>query len=193
MAGPPEPACVPAIERTGDDERVRRTTARTATRRVAACCLDWLIVSAYAVALIPLGLVLEGSLHLPLIGWNAVAFLLLVVPATVWLACCEAGTRAATPGKRVLQLRVDHDGTRPSWRRSMARNGLKVALPWELGHTAAFILASTSSTTAEVVGMVCGTAACVLSLAYLVSLFVGLGRTPYDRVAGTAVDVVIPR
>jgi uncharacterized RDD family membrane protein YckC len=175
----------------GDDERVRWTTTRTAFRRVAAWCLDWLIISAYAGALIPLGLVLDRSVRLPLIGWNALAFVLLVVPTTLWLAGWEAGTRAATPGKRVLQLRVDRDGTRPSWRRSMARNALKVALPWELGHTAAFTLASrTSSTTAQVMGMVCGTVACGLVLAYLVSLFVGLGRTPYDRVVGTAVNVV---
>ena len=127
---------------------------------------EWLIVSAYASALIPLGLILDGSLHLPPVGWNALSFACLVLPTTLWLACWEAGDRAATPGKRVLQLRVDHDGGRPSWLRSVARNGLKVAVPWELGHTAAFALASsTSSPTAQAVGMVCGTAACGLALA----------------------------
>jgi hypothetical protein len=38
--------------------------------------------------------------------------------------------------------------------------------------------------------MVCGVAACGLALAYVVSLFVGAGRTPYDRAAGTVVDPV---
>jgi uncharacterized RDD family membrane protein YckC len=103
---------------------------------------------------------------------------------TAW----EAGGRAATPGKRVLRLAVRHGDDRPGWRRSLVRNALKVALPWELGHTAALALAATPTTTAaEAVGMACGIGACLIALGYLVSLFVGTGRTPYDRVAGTAV------
>jgi uncharacterized RDD family membrane protein YckC len=164
---------------------VNRATARLGARRLGAWCIDWLILSAFAGALVPIGLVLNGSVRLPPIGWNALSFVALVVPATLWLAAWEAGARAATPGKRVLRLRVDPAG----WPRSSVRNGLKVALPWELGHTAAYTLASpASSPAAQAVGMVCGVAACAIALVYVVSLFVGAGRTPYDRVAGTAVS-----
>lgn len=152
---------------------------------MAAWCVDWLILSAYAGLLVPLGLVLDGSVRLPPIGWNALSFVVLVVPTTVWLAGWEAGARGATPGKRVLRLRVGPGG----WRRALLRNGLKLALPWELGHTAAYTLAApASSGAAQAVGMVCGVGACLLAVVYLASLFVGVGRTPYDRIAGTVVS-----
>jgi uncharacterized RDD family membrane protein YckC len=159
-----------------------------ALRRISGWCVDWLIISAYAAALVPLGLLLNRSVQLPPAGWNALSFLVLVLPATLWLTAWEAGGRAATPGKRVLRLAVRHGGDRPGWRRSLLRNAPKVALPWELGHTAAFALAASPTTAAtEAVGMACGIGACLIALGYLASLFVGTGRTPYDRVAGTAV------
>jgi uncharacterized RDD family membrane protein YckC len=162
--------------------------ARLALRRVLAWCVDWLILSAYAAALVPVGLLLNRSVHMASIGWNALSFTILVVPATVWLAAWEAAPRAATPGKRALKLQVRHDDGPPGWWRSLARTALKVALPWELGHTAAFVLSTAStSMAAQVLGMVCGVLACVLALTYLVALFVRSGRTPYDRATGTAV------
>jgi RDD family len=159
-----------------------------ALRRIAAWCLDWLIISGYAAALVPLGLALNRSVQLPPAGWNTLSFAVLVLPATLWLTAWEAGARAATPGKRVLRLTVRHGDDQPGWRRSLSRNTLKVALPWELGHTAAYALA-TSPTTAvtEAVGMACGIGACLIALGYLLSLFVGTGLTPYDRIVGTAV------
>src|SRR4051794_4112166 len=44
----------------------------SAVRRVAAMAVDWLIISCYAAALIPLGLLLvHRSVDLPPAGWNA--------------------------------------------------------------------------------------------------------------------------
>jgi uncharacterized RDD family membrane protein YckC len=165
----------------------------SAIRRVAAMAVDWLIISCYAAALIPLGLLLVNrSVDLPPAAWNAVSFVLLIVPATGWLAGWEAGAGAATPGKRLLGLKVVAPGhPRLGWRRGLARNGLKIALPWELGHTAAFVLSDTTAgRPLTALGMASSVAACLLAAVYLISLFVGAGRTPYDRAAGTRVTTV---
>ncbi len=166
---------------------------RLPVRRIAAMAVDWLIISCYAAALVPLGLFLvNSSVDLSLAAWNAVSFVVLVVPAAGWLAGWESGTPAASPGKRLLRLRVAvPDRPRPGWPRSLARNALKVALPWELGHTAAFVLADTTIGQPWAgLAMACAAAACLLALSYVAALFVGTGRTPYDRAAGTRVTGV---
>jgi hypothetical protein len=68
------------------------------------------------------------------------------------------------------------------------RNGLKVALPWELGHTAAFLLADPkASGSTYSVGMASAVLACALAAGHVASLFIGTGRTPYDHAAATRV------
>ena len=166
-----------------------------AVRRVAAMAVDWLIISGYAAALVPLGLFLVNrSIDLSAAGWNAVAFVLLIVPATGWLAAWESGAGAASPGKHLLRLTVVVPGRqRLGWRRGLARNALKIALPWELGHTGAFVLAdATVGQPLAALGMASAFAACVLAAAYVASLFVGSGRTPYDRATGTRVTSLSP-
>jgi RDD family len=168
------------------------SVASKAWRRIGAWSVDWLIISVYVAALIPLGLLLVAmSVRLPLTGWNALSFALLVVPTTVWMAAWEAGPRAASPGKRLLRLRVGADNAPAlGWRRALVRNGLKIALPWEVGHTAAFTLADPQATaTAQLLGMVCGVAACVVVCVYIGSLFIGRGWTPYDRASGSRVAI----
>ena len=161
-----------------------------AWRRLAAWAVDWLIISAYAVALVPLGLLLvDRSVRLPSLGWNAASFVVLIVPAAAWLAALESGRSGATPGKRLLGLRVrvlpEGDVGR---RRAAARNALKVAVPWELGHTAAFLLADPKASGSTVlIGMASAVLACALAGGYVVSLFLGTGRTPYDHVTATRV------
>jgi len=173
-----------------------RRVAALAGRRIAAWCVDWLVISGYAAALIPLGLLLVGYSHRwsPLAA-NAVALATLVVPAWLWMAAWERGPRAASPGKRLLRLRADAvQRTALGWRRSLVRNGLKLAVPWELGHTAAFTLADVhASGPATAIGLTGGLAACLIGCGYLVSLFVGTGRTPYDLASGARVVAVPPR
>lgn len=163
---------------------------RLAVRRVAAWCVDWLVVIGYAAALVPLGLLLDGrSPQWSPATWNLVSFGLLIVPVTGWLAFWEAAPRGASPGKRLLRLRVlTTDGSGLQFPRALVRNGLKVALPWELGHTAAFTLAEPSAAgPAMVAAAACGIAACAIAAGYAISLFLGSGRTPYDRAAGSSV------
>jgi uncharacterized RDD family membrane protein YckC len=65
------------------------------------------------------------------------SFLVLTVPVSAWFAGWEASRGEATPGKRMLRLRVcTTSGGRLAWPRSLLRTGLKVTLPWELAHTA---------------------------------------------------------
>jgi uncharacterized RDD family membrane protein YckC len=120
-----------------------RSPAKLAGRRIAAWCVDWLVVSVYALALVPLGLVLSGHVgRLSPVTGNTVGLVVLVVPVVVWLAAWERGPGGASPGKRMLRLRVEADGgTALGWRRSLLRSALKVGLPWELGHTMAFAFA----------------------------------------------------
>jgi uncharacterized RDD family membrane protein YckC len=166
---------------------------RFAGRRLGAWVIDWLIVSGYAAALVPLGLLLARQHgQLTAWGWNGVAFVILIVPVTGWLAGWERG--GATPGKRALGLRVRRpDGTPGAtgvgWRRALARNALKVALPWELGHTATFLLAQRDAGSATVaLGITSAVLAYGIAIGYVVSLFIHSGRTPYDRATATSVD-----
>jgi len=154
-------------------------------RRLAAWLVDWLLISAYAAALVPFGLLISDTVaDLPVAVLNAGAFVITVLPATVWLAAWEHGGRGATPGKRVLRLQaVGPDGGPPGWRRALLRNAVKLALPWELGHTAAFELVADNN---SILGMVCGYAACLIALVYVVMLL-ATGRTPYDRLSSTSV------
>jgi hypothetical protein len=68
----------------------------------------------------------------------------------------------------------------------LVRNAGKIAVPWTLGHAAALELAHTANDPDWSTWLLT-VAAYVLPIWYLVSLFVGTGRTPYDRVAGALV------
>ena len=160
-------------------------------RRLLAWLIDWCCVLLWAGALaavaVPLyraGLITTLS---PLAG-NIVGAAVLVVPATFALAALESGRRGATIGKRVAGLRVETGGgSAPSLGRSLARNTLKIMVPWLIGHAAVYALSDTSG--AAVPGWLWAltVAAYVLPIVWVVSLFVGSGRTPYDRIVGTYV------
>ena len=77
---------------------------------------------------------------------------------------------------------------RISFPRALARNALKLALPWTIGHAAVIRIVSQGAT-----GPVSWTtwlltaAAYLLPALYVASLLTGDGRTPYDRIAATQV------
>jgi len=117
---------------------------------------------------------------------NIVGFVTLIVPITITASGFEGSTRHATPGKRLLRLRVERwSGGGAGFVRSLLRNGVKYAIPWELGHTAVFALyGSTAEPSPSTV--------VVLVLAYgipLLSLLLLLvnGASLHDRIAGTRV------
>jgi uncharacterized RDD family membrane protein YckC len=117
-----------------------------------------------------------------------VIFAVLTVPVTVWLAGWEATPGGATPGKRLLGLRVlTVSGDRLTWPRSLLRTALKFTLPWELAHIAWWTLLLRSGDQGAVLDAVLLSLVCAGIAVNLMSLFVGSRRAPYDRITGTFV------
>ncbi|KZC95064.1 RDD family protein [Clavibacter tessellarius] len=169
--------------------------------RVLAVLIDWLFMCVWIalVAAVTVPLLLVGAaMHLPPVAENAVATLVLVVPITIALAVLESGPRQATPGKRARRLIVQdaRTGEALPFRRALLRNALKVALPWIIGHAAVYTLVRASDGTT---GTVPSSAQAPLVIAYLlptvwlVTLLLGSGRTPYDRISRTVVARSAPR
>jgi uncharacterized RDD family membrane protein YckC len=123
---------------------------------------------------------------------NLVGFAVLVLPVTVAFAWAEHRW-GATPGKRLTGLHVVARTGRsaPSARQALARNGVKVALPWAIGHAAVFLLVHDADVAhgaaapgAPAIGLL--VLSYVLPIVTLVGVFAG-GRALHDVVAGTEV------
>lgn len=161
--------------------------------RLLAWMVDWLGILAWVgvVAAVGIPLYLIGITgKLPPLWLNLVATVTLVAPVTVVLAGLESSAREASFGKRARRLKVvsARTGSRMSFRRALARNVLKIALPWTIGHAAVYGIVASSGTGAVPVSVWVVTAiAYVLPVTYVVSLFLGTGRTPYDHLCGSVV------
>jgi len=121
-------------------DRRTRLAAAPPLGRLAAFALDVATYAIIPVLLVPVGLLLiRNDVVLSSVAVNALGLALVIAPATAWAAWREARPRGATPGKRLLRLEVLDDRTEalPSASRSLARNLIKIAVPWELGHTLA--------------------------------------------------------
>lgn len=167
--------------------------------RLLAVLIDWLFMCAWitVVAAVAIPLLVVGTLvRLPPVAANVVATVVLVVPITVALAVLESGPRQATPGKRARRLVVQdaRTGDALPFRRALLRNALKIALPWIVAHAAVYAIAGAGAAGASApAGAQAATiASYVLPVAYLVTLCLGAGRTPYDRLAGAVVARVEP-
>jgi uncharacterized RDD family membrane protein YckC len=165
---------------------------RLGLRRVTAWLIDWACILGWVLVTLAVGLplYLTGVTHESnAVELNIMAALIMVVPVAVAAAILESRPGGATPGKRVLRLRVRNHGDAVGFARALGRNGLKIALPWLLGHAAVYAIVLTArgdGSTPAWVWILTG-AAYVLPIAYIVSLFVGRGRTLYDRLTGTEV------
>lgn len=163
-----------------------------AWRRIVAWLVDWLcfLVWLALVAAIGIPLYLSGMTgQWSAVTTNVVSALVTAVPLTVFLAVLESGKRQASVGKRVMGLKVVgvRDGGRLSFTSALLRNALKIAVPWTIGHAAAIALVGSGSTTIDPGLAILTAASYVLPLIYVVTLFVGEGRTPYDRASGARV------
>jgi uncharacterized RDD family membrane protein YckC len=164
-------------------------------RRLAAGAVDYGFIAAYLLVLTLAGALLRavGLLpsHITTPGGRILAQLVVIavltVPVTVWFAWWEAAPRGATPGKRLLGLRVSRlGGGRLSGSGSLLRSAVKIAVPWELAHTGVWNSLVWPGPDAPV-NIALFTAANGLLILYVVMLFVGAHRPPYDRLAGTIV------
>jgi len=148
------------------------------------CILGWVAISlAVGVPLYLAGVIRPSGV----LVLNIVGALVVVVPAVVGLAVLEHA-RGATVGKRLFRLGVEANGRRPSLARALSRNALKVGAPWLIGHAGVFAVVVDPTPTTSALLVV----AYVLPIAYVISLFVGAGRTPYDRIAGVVVRADLP-
>jgi uncharacterized RDD family membrane protein YckC len=119
---------------------------------------------------------------------HAVAALVLTLPALLYLAASEASARGASLGKHALGLRVvDRGGGPLPFTRSLLRSALKL-LPWELAHTALWHTPGWPAQAQPGAATWIGVGLCyALTAWYVASLFVGSGRTPYDRLASARI------
>ncbi len=158
--------------------------------RIVATLFDALTFLLAPALLLPLGMLLvHRGVRLTQPELNVVGFLFVVLPATLWAAWCEAGSRQATPGKRLLGLVAvtAMSSARISRGRSLLRNIIKIALPWQLGHTAVIGLAASDETVPAPWVLIVTLLAYGLPLLSLTLVLVRPHRALHDRIAGTRV------
>jgi len=164
----------------------------TVLRRVLAFAVDWLVVVMWAGALF--GAVMVASDFAPprpTGAWTAqaIGFLSMTLPVTLYFALCESSPMQATLGKRALGLRVEREsGGRLSVGGALLRNAAKFA-PWEFGHTVAQQAAYSAEAGFPVWVWIPAAVAAAGPVWWVVTLLTS-GRTPYDRWSGAR---VLPR
>lgn len=199
-----QPATPPAGHRGADrpapfsrrEVSVQNTPApitRLPGKRILAFVIDGGCALAWAAITAAVGVPLDvtGVTHLvDPVALNISAAAVVVVPVTVGLAWFESRSGEGTLGKRAGQLAVVTaiGRSRINFARALGRNVGKVMVPWLVGHAAVFsiVAASTRGAIPISVGVLTGLSY-VLPIVYVVSLFVGIGHTPYDLLAGTIV------
>ena len=121
---------------------------------------------------------------------DGVAFVVLILPVILYGAWAESSPRQATFGKRRAGLVVvDARGGRLSRRRALARSALKY-LPWQIAHSCLFRVPGWPSDPQEPSPWIWAGLILAQGLVLLTLLTLSFGRerrTPYDRIAGTAV------
>lgn len=118
-------------------------------------------------------------------------FLALTLPVLAYFTLFEASPLTGTPGKRLLGLKVQRtEGGAPGFRRVLVRNVVKF-LPWEINHAAMWYVPEGHRLfldTPPAANLAIQIGAMVVAGFYILSLFSGTGRTPYDRISGTKVS-----
>ncbi|GAB3562457.1 RDD family protein [Spelaeicoccus albus] len=165
---------------------------RSGRRRLLAWLIDWACILGWVAITAAVGvpLYLAGVIAPDgVLALNLVAAFVMVIPVVFAAAICESGSSAATPGKRALRLIVISEVGPPRFRAALARNMLKLGVPWLLGHAAVYAITSTSSESATVpVGVwILTAAAYLIPSVWVVCLFAPGGRTPYDLITRTTV------
>lgn len=167
-------------------------------RRLLGFGADYLVIALYLVVLLGLSAatLASGIGHVYSAVWSnagsaeLAGFILLTAPVVLYFSIFEASRRGATPGKRILRLRVINvRGGQLGLGRSLLRSAVKF-LPWELAHFTVWHLVYETAShhnppawTVLTLGLVY-----VLVALFLVSLFIGREhRSVYDRIAGSRV------
>src|SRR5262245_437333 len=162
-----------------------------AVRRLLAFALDWFVVAIWGGAIFGAVMIATGGKP-PQPGgpWagQAMSFLTMTVPFTLYFALCESSPMRASLGKRALGLVVCREtGGRLSFGSALLRNAAKFT-PWEFGHTVAW--QGLFSGEGGFPGWVWGPVfiAFVAPVWWLVAM-IATGRAPYDRWAFARVEI----
>jgi len=167
--------------------------------RLKAFLYDYVFIFAYIVVLfgVNFGIILSaGALEevSPLFAWpiakDAIAFLTLILPVTLYFALQESSPHQATWGKRKVGLHVvNADGDRLTRRQALVRSLVKL-LPWQIAHTCIYKMGGLLPVPAEPSLIVLAGFVLVYVLVgiYIASALISKKhRTPYDWVAGSFV------
>jgi uncharacterized RDD family membrane protein YckC len=162
-----------------------------AVRRLFAFAVDWFVVVPSVVVICGAVMIATGG-KLPQPGspWagQAISFLTMTVPFTLYLAVCESSPMRASVGKRALGLVVSQEtGGRLSFGSALLRNAIKFT-PWEFGHFVAWqsFFSGEEGLPAWLWGP--ATIAFAGPVWWLVAI-IATGRAPYDRWASAWVRI----
>lgn len=157
--------------------------------RARAYLIDCGLYLGVAAAMVPIGVVAHRA------GWGrhqAYVVCVSAVPplvAVVMAARQESGATSATPGKRRRGLVVRaRDGGPVTSARALVRNGVKIGLPWQLGHVVAIGAARGGFEHRDPLTIGATAVTCPLLAAMVASVARGTGLALHDRVAGTLVE-----
>ena len=158
-------------------------------RRLLAFAVDWGVFLLWAGLIFgSVMLATDGNPPRPEGPWKAqaIGFIAVTVPYTLYFALCESSRWQASIGKRALGLiAIRQSGEQLSFARALLRNAIKFA-PWELGHT---VFRQASYSEGEgFPGWLWGPAALSMvgPLWWIAAMYV-TGDTPYDRWAGARI------
>lgn len=162
-------------------------------RRVMAGLLDLACMLGWIALVVGIGVLLRlAGIVGPLspLGFTVVAAVTVVLPITAALGVLEGGRYEASVGKQRFGLRVRRiEGPQLGIPRALLRNAVKVAVPWLFAQVAAVSLATTKGPLGADLMVLIGVSL-LIPVVYLVSLFVGDRRPPYDLVASSTVVMV---
>lgn len=156
-----------------------------AGRRARAYLLDAIGYLGIAAAMVPAGLLLNAYAP-PTPGAVIAMSAVPPVVATIWASKAESGPSHATWGKRRLGLTVAA-GNPLTFARALARNTVKIGIPWQLGHVVAVGAAAGGFEAGDPLTLATGVL--IYPVIGVLTLMTALGRGlgPHDRASGTCV------
>lgn len=161
-----------------------------ALRRLLAFTVDWFVVAAWGGLLFGVVMLANGG-HMPSPPgpWEAqaIGFLSMTLPVTLYFATTEGSGMQASLGKRVLGLVVCDDlGRQLAFRAALWRSACKF-VPWEVGHLVAQ-QAACSGDAGLPPWVWIAVAIAFAGPVWWVAALMATGRTPYDRWSASHVE-----
>lgn len=158
-------------------------------RRILAFGLDYLLILFYAIVLFGLTSFFDVG-ELSTLEGQLLGFLTLTLPVFLYFYLMENSSRAATIGKRVMNISVHSDSEKSS-QKVFIRNVLKF-LPWEVAHIGVhwIVYYSTLDQSPPAWVWIALILPQVVIFGYLVSIVLYKGEySIYDKLANTRIEL----